>query len=240
MHVKRIGACTHISSTVYELQRDIGRKLQLFPTSLAFNAPVRSGPWDNRGNVTWMERGFNACQTPRSMYPSIFNRFPVIQAVSLKVRHFSTFFASPVYAPGTIAIHFTRLERGFNACKMPCCIYPSISQPFLRYSKLLVENYDIFVPQLCLAAPQGVTPLEFREDLDIHKTRMHGLSCGEESMTIYSAVLIGCQRVTDRQTDGRTSRLYLLRASAQLTHVKTNDLKVFKLDTRNDLGISQK
>jgi len=33
---------------------------------------------------------------------------------------------------------------------------------------------------------------------------MNGLSCGEESMTIYSAVLIGCQRVTDRQTDGRT------------------------------------
>jgi len=40
---------------------------------------------------------------------------------------------------------------------------------------------------------------------------MNGLSCGEEIMTIYSAVLIGCQRVTDRQTDrqtdGRTSSL---------------------------------
>jgi len=44
-------------------------------------------------NVTWMERGFNACQTHRSTCPSIFNRFPVIQPVSLKVRHFSTFFA---------------------------------------------------------------------------------------------------------------------------------------------------
>ena len=31
-------------------------------------------------NITWMERGFNACQTPRSMYLSIFNRFPVIQS----------------------------------------------------------------------------------------------------------------------------------------------------------------
>jgi len=30
---------------------------------------------------------------------------------------------------------------------------------------------------------------------------MNGLSCGEESMTIYSAVLIGCQRVTDGRTD---------------------------------------
>ena len=42
-------------------------------------------------NVTWMERGFNACQTHRSLYPSIFNRFPVIQPVSSKVRHFITF-----------------------------------------------------------------------------------------------------------------------------------------------------
>jgi len=52
--------------------------------------------------------------------------------------------------------------------------------------------------------PQGVTPSEFCEDLDVHKTRMNGLSCGEESMTIYSAVLIGCQRVTDGQTDRQT------------------------------------
>jgi len=41
--------------------------------------------------VTWMKRGFNACQTHCSMYQSIFNRFPVIQPVSLKVCHFSTF-----------------------------------------------------------------------------------------------------------------------------------------------------
>ena len=44
-------------------------------------------------NVTLLERGFNACKTPRCIYLSIFNRFPVIQAWSLKVRHFSTFFA---------------------------------------------------------------------------------------------------------------------------------------------------
>jgi len=81
---------------------------------------------------------------------------------------------------------------------------PTYLQPFLRYSKLLVENCDIFIPHLCLAAQQGVTPLEFREDLDIHKTRMNGLSCGDESMTICSAILIQYQRVTDGQTDERT------------------------------------
>jgi len=58
----------------------------------------------------------------------------------------------------------------------------------------------MFIPHLCLA----VTTSEFREDLDIHITRVNGLSCGEESMTICSAVLIQYQRVTDRQTDGQT------------------------------------
>jgi len=41
--------------------------------------------------VTWIKRGFDACQTHCSIYPSIFNRFPVIHPVSSKVRQFSTF-----------------------------------------------------------------------------------------------------------------------------------------------------
>ena len=85
---------------------------------------------------------------------------------------------------------------------------PIYLQPFLRYSELLVENCDIFRPHLCLAAPQGVTPLEFREDLDKHKTRMNGLSCGEESMTICSAVLI--QYTSVWRTGGRPA-YYVLR-----------------------------
>jgi len=64
----------------------------------------------------------------------------------------------------------------------------------------LVENCDIFIPHLCLAAPQGMTPSEFREDLDTHKTRMNGLSCGEESSF---DTIPACDRRTDRQTDRR-------------------------------------
>jgi len=85
---------------------------------------------------------------------------------------------------------------------------PSIATMYLvsfaRYSDLLVENRANFIPHLYLAPPQGVTTSEFREHLDIHKTRVNGLSCGEESMTIYSAVLIPCQRVTDGRMDGQT------------------------------------
>ena len=35
-------------------------------------------------NVAWMKRQFSACQTPRSIYPSIFNSFPVIRTASAK------------------------------------------------------------------------------------------------------------------------------------------------------------
>jgi len=38
--------------------------------------------------VAWMKRQFSACQTPRSMYPSILNSFPVIRTVSAKNRRF--------------------------------------------------------------------------------------------------------------------------------------------------------
>ena len=40
-------------------------------------------------NVTRIEREFNACQTPRSMYPSIFNRFWDIASYWSKIATFS-------------------------------------------------------------------------------------------------------------------------------------------------------
>jgi len=33
--------------------------------------------------VAWMERQFNACQTPCSMYPSIFNSFPQVPKIAV-------------------------------------------------------------------------------------------------------------------------------------------------------------
>jgi len=60
----------------------------------------------------------------------------------------------------------------------------------------------------CIVSGNNTLSLDPRNgyNLSITKTRMNGLSCGEESMTIYSAVLIQCQRVTDGQTDRQTDR----------------------------------
>jgi len=48
---------------------------------------------------------------------------------------------------------------------------------FARYSDLLVENREIFIPYLYFAPPQGVTRRNFAKVFDADKTRMIGLPC---------------------------------------------------------------
>ena len=110
-----------------------------FPTPLHLTPPYGVTPGTIAVNVTRLERGFNACKTPRCIYRSTFNRFPVIQAWSLKIRHFSTFFAHfglPVYAPGTIAVNVTLLERGFNAIHLLQYIYRDCPRAVHREAKM--------------------------------------------------------------------------------------------------------
>ena len=64
-----------------------------------YRSPHFCFPWRRPSTITqyvpWMERQFNDCQTPRSMYLSIFNGFRVIrclsQRVSPKIAIFTTF-----------------------------------------------------------------------------------------------------------------------------------------------------
>ena len=76
--------------------------------------------------------------------------------------------------------------------------------PFSRYNRLFVEIADFDPPHLHVAPLQGVTPVEFRGDLWLQKTRVHGLSCGVVCVIVRLAVLVELRLVTDRQTDGRT------------------------------------
>jgi len=54
---------------------------------------------------------------------------------------------------------------------------------FARYSELLVENRDIFIPYLYLAPTEGGRR-NFAKLFDTVKTRMIGLACGEDTVTI--------------------------------------------------------
>jgi len=96
-------------------------------------AHIFVSPGDAPANITQyvpsMERQFNACQTHRSMYLSIFNSFRVIrclnQCVSPKIAIFTTF----LFPLGT-PLGQSRLEREFDAYKLSRCMCPSNSNRF--------------------------------------------------------------------------------------------------------------
>jgi len=68
---------------------------------------------------------------------------------------------SPGYAPVTIAVYVTWMERRFNAGQTYSSYIPIYLQPFTSYSEILVGNCNFFLP-LAFNAPVGVFPLEFR------------------------------------------------------------------------------
>ena len=76
----------NLSSTVSQLFEPQVQKIAVF----TYHSPHVLFPL-----VAWMERQFIACQTPRSMYLSIFNSFRVIrclsQCISPKIAIFTTF-----------------------------------------------------------------------------------------------------------------------------------------------------
>ena len=65
---------------------------------------------------------------------------------------------------------------------------------------------DFGPPHLHLAPPWGVTPIEFRGDLWLQKTRVPGLSCGVVCVILCLAVLVEHRLVTDRRADRQTDR----------------------------------
>ena len=59
-----LAACAHLTITVSEIQRDIGRKSSTFSYPLAFDAPVRGVPvgiappvWYGKTRMTWLPHG---------------------------------------------------------------------------------------------------------------------------------------------------------------------------------------
>jgi len=81
-----------------------------------------------------MKRQFSACQTPRSMYPSIFKSFPVIRTASAKKSPFSRtaahIFVTPGDAPAIITQYVAWMERQFNDCQTLRSMYLSIFNSF--------------------------------------------------------------------------------------------------------------
>jgi len=121
--------------------------------------------------VPWMERQFNACQTPRSMYLSVFNSFRVIrclsQCVSPKIAIFYHILVSPGDAPGAITLNVVWMERQFDAYKSSRSTYPSIFNSFPVIQTASAKNRRFHVPQ-----PMFLFPLE--TPLRLSRNMLHG------------------------------------------------------------------
>ena len=109
--------------------------------------------WDNRGKCHMDEKRIQYLLKHRSMYPASINSFSVIQPVSSKVRHFSTFWLPG--SPGTIAVNVTLVERGFNAGQTHSSMYPSIFNRLRAIERYWSEIVTFSYLPLHLTSPLG-------------------------------------------------------------------------------------
>jgi len=116
------------------IQPGISKVIAILAHFCTFWPPLGT-PWDNRGKCYMDRMRFRCLSNASRLYPSIFNRFPVIQHVSLKVRHFITYFAHfglpwVGLRPWDNRGKFTWIERGFNAGQTHRSMFPSIFNRF--------------------------------------------------------------------------------------------------------------
>ena len=85
-----------------------------------------------------MKRQFNARQTPRSMYPSIFNSFPVIRTASAKHRRFHV--PQPTFLfPLETAV---RLSRNILHGSKANSVLAKLFEACTHLSSIVSELYD--------------------------------------------------------------------------------------------------
>ena len=127
-------------------------------------------------NVACMERQFNACQTSRSMYPSIFSSFRVIQCLSQCVQKslFYHIFVFPGDAPGAITLNVVWTETEF-AYKLSRWMCPSNYNRFSDRARYWwINRHFLIAPlhstpplkgfptsRLNIATPFGIEKLEW-------------------------------------------------------------------------------
>jgi len=171
-----------------------------------------------------MKRQFSACQTPRCIYPSMFNSFPVIRTASAKNRRFyvpQPTFLFPLETP-------LRLSRNmFYGWKNSMLFLPHYCFPWGRpwgnHAKCYMDGKRIRCLQIAITVSQierdigqkssfFQTPLhstpplrgfpsEHRHPVRYGKTRMAWLPDGGKISKISLFVLAQLTNVTDGRTD---------------------------------------
>ena len=154
-----LAACIHLSSTVSQLFKPQVQKKSPFSRTAA-HIFVSSGdaPATITQYVAWMERQFNACQTPCCMYLSIFNSFRVIRCLSQCVSPKSLFLPHFCFPWGRPWGNHTKccMDGGWkeNSMLTNCrCMCPSNYNRFWDRGRYLWRNRHFIIPP-CIRRPR--------------------------------------------------------------------------------------
>jgi len=127
-------------------------------------------PSDNRGKCYMDGKRIQSLSNASQHVPIYLQLFTSNSTRKFKSPPFKHIMASPVYAPWTIVVDVTWIERGFNACHS----IPIYLQPFTSYSEILVGNCNFFLP-LAFNAPIGGVPIGIsRKSLVLRKLESWG------------------------------------------------------------------
>jgi len=121
------------------------------------------------------------------------------------------------------SLEMAPFDRSLTSSYLPSIVIMAISCIVWRYSDLLIENQEIFIPHLYLAPPQGVTPSEFREDV-LMPVKLEWLGyCMVKKLWRYDELFSSDTRTsrTDGRTDSQREILYQYRASVCWRAIKT-------------------
>jgi len=157
---KPLSACTHLSATVSQYSNSKCQKSPFSRTAAHIFVSPGDAPATITQYVPWIERQFNACQTPRSMYLSILNTFRVIRC------YFYHILVSPGNAPGAITLNVVWMDsREFDAYKLSRCMCPSNYKHFwdrARYwSKIVIFSYPLAFDGPVRGVPVVIAPPRF-------------------------------------------------------------------------------
>ena len=102
------------------------------PAQVFYNVFVSPGDAleQSRFNVVWMEREFDAYKLSCSMYPSIFNSFPVIRTASAKNRRFHVpqpTFLFPLETPLRLSCNILHGWKDNSMPAKPLAVYMYLS-----------------------------------------------------------------------------------------------------------------
>ena len=140
-------------------------------------------PWDYRGNCHMDEKRIQCLSNALQHVPIYLQPFPSNSTRKFKSLPFQHILASPRYAPGTIAVNVTWMERGFNAGQMHSSIY-HLSSTIYKLQRDIGQKLQLFPSPLHLTPLLGCSHWNSGKKLGLQKTRIMWLPGSEDRLTI--------------------------------------------------------